>query len=62
MLLNILQKYISLQVDEKIEIKNKVIPNRLACQAMEGCDGTAGGSPDELTLRRYDRFAKGGDL
>ncbi len=45
---------------EKIEIKNKVIPNRLACQAMEGCDGTAGGSPDELTLRRYDRFAKGG--
>ena len=45
---------------EKIEIKNKIIPNRLACQAMEGCDGTAGGSPDELTLRRYDRFAKGG--
>lgn len=45
---------------EKIRIKNKVIPNRLACQAMEGCDGTAGGSPDELTLRRYDRFAKGG--
>ncbi len=45
---------------EKLEIKNKVIPNRLACQAMEGCDGTAGGSPDELTLRRYDRFAKGG--
>ena len=28
---------------------------------MEGCDGTAGGSPDELTLRRYDRFAKGGE-
>ena len=27
---------------------------------MEGCDGTADGSPDELTVRRYDRFAKGG--
>ena len=36
------------------------IPNRLACQAMEGCDGTPGGSPDELTVRRYDRFARGG--
>jgi len=36
------------------------LPNRLACQAMEGCDGTADGRPGELTLRRYDRFAKGG--
>ena len=27
---------------------------------MEGCDGTADGSPDELTKRRYDRFSKGG--
>jgi 2,4-dienoyl-CoA reductase-like NADH-dependent reductase (Old Yellow Enzyme family) len=27
---------------------------------MEGCDGTTGGSPDELTIRRYDRFATGG--
>ena len=35
-------------------------PNRLVCQPMEGCDGTADGRPDELTLRRYDRFAKGG--
>lgn len=36
------------------------IPNRLACQAMEGCDGTATGEPDELTMRRYGRFARGG--
>ncbi len=36
------------------------IHNRLACQAMEGCDGTSGGSPDVLTVRRYDRFANGG--
>ena len=43
-----------------LQLKNKVIPNRLACQAMEGCDGTADGRPDDLTIRRYDRFAKGG--
>ena len=36
------------------------VPNRLACQAMEGCDGTSGGSPDVLTKRRYERFALGG--
>jgi len=36
------------------------IPNRLACQAMEGCDGTPEGIPGELTARRYSRFARGG--
>jgi len=45
---------------EKLNISGKVFPNRLVCQAMEGCDGTADGSPDELTKRRYERFAKGG--
>lgn len=45
---------------EKVTIGNKVAPNRICAQAMEGCDGTAAGSPDELTLRRYLRFAKGG--
>lgn len=39
---------------------NKTVPNRLVCQAMEGCDGTTDGSPDALTKRRYDRLAKGG--
>jgi len=34
--------------------------NRLAIQPMEGCDGTRGGQPGELTLRRYKRFAAGG--
>lgn len=43
-----------------LTIGNKTIHNRLACQAMEGCDGTADGRPGELTLRRYDRLAKGG--
>ena len=43
-----------------LTVGTKTIPNRLACQAMEGCDGTPSGSPDRLTIRRYDRFAKGG--
>ena len=42
------------------EIQGRTIQNRLVCQAMEGCDGTPEGSPDELTKRRYERFAKGG--
>lgn len=42
------------------EICGKTIHNRLVCQAMEGCDGTKDGSPDVLTKRRYERFAKGG--
>ncbi len=45
---------------ESDSVMGKVIPNRLACQAMEGCDGTATGEPDELTRRRYQRFAEGG--
>lgn len=42
------------------KIAGKKIPNRLVCQAMEGCDGTNNGSPDVLTKRRYERFAQGG--
>lgn len=42
------------------KIGKKIIPNRLACQAMEGCDGTLDGRPSELTRRRYARFASGG--
>ena len=34
--------------------------NRIAFQPMEGTDGTLQGAPDELTCRRYLRFAKGG--
>ena len=45
---------------EKVSIGNKIANNRLCCQAMEGCDGTPDGSPDELTKRRYERFSKGG--
>ncbi len=45
---------------KSLVIGRKEIPNRLACQPMEGCDGNGDGTPGELTLRRYDRFAKGG--
>lgn len=36
------------------------VGNALCVQPMEGCDGTLGGAPDELTLRRYQRFGTGG--
>lgn len=36
------------------------IPNALGNHPMEGCDGNFDGSPGELTIRRYQRFAKGG--
>jgi 2,4-dienoyl-CoA reductase (NADPH2) len=35
-------------------------PNAMAVHPMEGCDGTADGKPDDLTRRRYRRFAAGG--
>lgn len=43
-----------------LRIGKRSISNRLACQAMEGCDGTFTGEPSESTIRRYDRFATGG--
>ena len=43
-----------------ITVGKKTLPNRLACQAMEGCDGNADGTPAELTIRRYKRLAEGG--
>jgi 2,4-dienoyl-CoA reductase (NADPH2) len=43
-----------------VTIGAKRTPNALAIHPMEGCDGTIDGKPDELTLRRYLRFARGG--
>ena len=43
-----------------LKILGKTAHNRLVYQAMEGCDGTFEGVPDELTIRRYMRFADGG--
>lgn len=47
-------------LSKEIAIAGKKINNRIVYQAMEGCDGTYDGAPDELTYRRYLRFAKGG--
>ncbi|MBR4034897.1 MAG: flavin oxidoreductase/NADH oxidase, partial [Clostridia bacterium] len=45
---------------EQVTVGNKTVSNRLGCQAMEGCDGNADGTPAELTIRRYKRLAEGG--
>lgn len=47
-------------LSQPLKVGKKQAPNRICYQAMEGCDGTADGAPDTLTLRRYERFAKGG--
>ncbi|MHB0857398.1 MAG: oxidoreductase [Anaerolineae bacterium] len=44
----------------RVGIGGLATPNALAVQPMEGCDGMPDGRPDELTLRRYQRFARGG--
>jgi len=45
---------------EPLAIGEVTVRNRLAIQPMEGCDGTPEGEPGELTVRRYERFARGG--
>ena len=45
---------------QPLDIGARRISNRIALQPMEGTDGTADGSPGELTKRRYRRFAEGG--
>ncbi len=45
---------------EPISVGTTKVSNRFAVQPMEGFDGTADGAPDELTFRRYQRYAQGG--
>ncbi|MFN2132677.1 MAG: NADH:flavin oxidoreductase [Anaerolineae bacterium] len=45
---------------QPIQVDGREIPNSLAIQPMEGCDGERDGRPAELTIRRYERFARGG--
>jgi len=45
---------------QPLKLGDFILPNRFVVLPMEGCDGTADGSPDELTFRRYRRFAAGG--
>jgi NADPH2 dehydrogenase len=45
----------------KVRINDALtLGNSMAIHPMEGCDGTLDGRPDELTIRRYHRFAAGG--
>jgi NADPH-dependent glutamate synthase beta subunit-like oxidoreductase/2,4-dienoyl-CoA reductase-like NADH-dependent reductase (Old Yellow Enzyme family) len=45
---------------DPVRVGDITLPNRLVILPMEGCDGRDDGSPDELTYRRYRRFAAGG--
>ncbi|HOL69879.1 MAG TPA: FAD-dependent oxidoreductase [Bryobacteraceae bacterium] len=45
---------------EPFDLNGFRLANRMVVLPMEGCDGLADGSPDELTFRRYRRFASGG--
>lgn len=45
---------------QQLNVEGFLIPNSIAVHPMEGCDGASDGSPDELTIRRYERFAAGG--
>jgi 2,4-dienoyl-CoA reductase (NADPH2) len=46
---------------ETIRVAGKTIPNRIAVQPMEGFDASCEGAPEELTFRRYRRYAAGGN-
>lgn len=48
------------RLKEPVAVGGIFIPNRVAIQPMEGCDGTPDGKPGELTLRRYEKFARSG--
>ena len=46
---------------EPVEIAGRRLANRFVVQPMEGVDAAdGGGTPGELTFRRYRRFAAGG--
>ena len=45
---------------EPLTVGGKSVPNSMSVHPMEGCDGTGDGRPDDLTFRRYRRFAAGG--
>jgi len=47
-------------LNNEINIKETIIPNRIAIHPMEGADANDDGTPSELTRRRYKRFANGG--
>ena len=47
-------------INEPVVLYGRTVPNRVVFHPMEGCDGTPEGGIDELTRRRYLRFAQSG--
>ena len=47
-------------LNRPVTIGKLTLPNALSTHPMEGADAEPDGSPSELTLRRYGRFAAGG--
>ncbi len=45
---------------QPVAIGPRTVGNRMVVHPMEGCDGTLGGEPGELTFRRWERFGAGG--
>ncbi|MDF2699954.1 MAG: NADH-flavin oxidoreductase [Haloplasmataceae bacterium] len=45
---------------EEVDLGIIKVNNRFVVQPMEGVDANLDGTPSELTLRRYERFARGG--
>jgi 2,4-dienoyl-CoA reductase (NADPH2) len=43
-----------------VKIEGRTVTNRIVVQPMEGYDSTDNGSPSDLTMRRYMRYARGG--
>jgi 2,4-dienoyl-CoA reductase-like NADH-dependent reductase (Old Yellow Enzyme family) len=50
---------VSILSQEKV-VAGKTVPNRFVYQPMEACDCELDGTPTDLTLRKYLRFAEGG--
>lgn len=47
-------------IDQSLLIDNKIFPNRVVLQPMEGCDCHEDGSPSELTVEKYKKAARSG--
>jgi len=51
---------VSSLLSRPVDVGGFRVGNSMAIHPMEGCDGRLDGAPDELTWRRYQRFAEGG--
>ena len=47
-------------INQPLQFENKIIPNRVVFQPMEGCDCKPTGEPGELTVKKYENAARSG--